>query len=271
MPETKSNNYLAATPQLASGIYQWARAEKELKKLHSQAVPEYGETAEQRASRMRAEELAKGGFTEAERANFRAQVAQDISTQGQRALDVGGAGLGRAVNAIGNINMTGAENRFAAQDAALHRENIHYADRFSAELQRLADQNVAEHLKQRYMAEQALGQASQDGRMNTANASSVMLGGLLNNMSKTKTDKQVNTSDATRTAAPTMNASTPSSYDWMTPKTNYAAPVQKTYETADQSNSSPLPNQQTFYPPYVYEQTEQQKWLNDINSGLYKS
>jgi len=162
---------LAAAPQLLGGLYQWIKGNKELNKLHKQPVPAFSETPQMRASRFRAEDLAQGGYTPSETAAFRQRIAQDINTQSQRALDAGGgAGLGRVIAGMGRINTMGAEAKFGADDAALHRQNIHYADKFSQELQRIHDMNIKEQLNQRYQAERALGQGAQAGMVNAINA-----------------------------------------------------------------------------------------------------
>ncbi len=61
-----------------------------------------------------------------------------------------------------NYANVGAQNDFASRDAALHRQNIHYADKFSQYLQGLNNQNIAAQQKARLLAEQALGGGVRD-------------------------------------------------------------------------------------------------------------
>jgi len=157
---------LAAAPQALLGLYQILKGNKEMSKLHKQAVPQFGETPAMAASRARAEDLAQGGFTGAEKAGFRKNIAEDINTQSRKALDIGGGSLGRVISGMGKINTMGAESRFAQQDAELHRNNIRYADTFSQKLQNIADMNIDQQLRQRMMAEQALGGAVKAGTEN---------------------------------------------------------------------------------------------------------
>ncbi len=163
---------LSEIPGAVLGLYQILHSSSQLKKLHQQKVPEHGETPEMRASRMRAEQLAQGGFTPAEKTAFRNNVAQDINTQTQRSLDIGGGQLGRVIAGQGKINEMKGESDFATRDAALHRQNIQYADKFSQALQNIHNMNIDQQLKQRLMAEQALGGAIKTGTENLTNAAS---------------------------------------------------------------------------------------------------
>lgn len=169
---------LAEAPQGLLGLYQLLKGNDELTKLHQQAVPAYAETNEMKASRARAERLAESGYTPAETAQFRKDVGQDINTKSQRALDIGGGSLGKVIGNIGKIDTMGAESKFAANDAALHRQNIQYADKFSQQLQNLSNMNIEAQLRQRLMAEQALGGAIKTGTENLTNAlgSGIVLG-----------------------------------------------------------------------------------------------
>lgn len=167
----------------AGALYSLIKKEKaarELDKLHEQPVAKFSETPAMAASRFRAERLAQGGYSPAEKAAFRKNVAEDINTSGQRALDMGGGNLARVIGGMGKINTMGAESKFAASDAALHRQNIQYADKFSQQLQNIADNNIQQQLKQRLMAEQALGSAVQQqdtNMMNYAMLGATQLGG----------------------------------------------------------------------------------------------
>lgn len=162
------------------GLYQTIKGSEELSNLHKQKVPEYAETPEMRAARGRAEMNAQYGYSPEEKAAFRNNIAQDINTRSQRALDMGGGNLARVIGAQGNIDTMGAENKFAASDAELHRRNIQYADKFAQQVQAIQDRNIGEQLKQRYAAEQALGRGVQSGLTglaSTMNLAQIMSGG----------------------------------------------------------------------------------------------
>ncbi len=146
-----------------TGIYELIKSQNALNRLNSQPAPEFAETPELRASRQRADFLSQGGFTAAEKGGFRKNVAEDINTKSQRALDLGGGSLSKVIGGIGKIDEMGAESKFATSDAALHRQNIKYADKFSEELQKISDRNIDEQQRERLMAEQALGGAAQTG------------------------------------------------------------------------------------------------------------
>jgi hypothetical protein len=147
---------------LFTGLLNTYEGFKGLSDLNSTPVPKFNETPEQMASRFRAEELAKSGYTAEEKANFDQKLQRSENTAYQRNLAVAPS-LAQATLAGINYTNTGAMNQFAANDADLHRENIKYADTFSKYLQELNNKNTEAQLQQRLMAEQALGQAAQSG------------------------------------------------------------------------------------------------------------
>lgn len=167
-----------------SGIlsaYELIKGQNALDELHRQKVPAFAETPEMAASRARADSMSAYGYSPQEKSSFRNNVAQDINTQSQRALDLGGGQLGKVIAGQGKINEIGAENKFATGDAELHRRNIANADKFSQQLQSLSNMNVQQQLKQRYAAEQALGGAVKtglSGLASTANLAQILGGGL---------------------------------------------------------------------------------------------
>ncbi len=158
-------------------LYELLKSQSDLKKLNSQAAPEFKPTPELLASKSRADQMAVGGFTPAEKAGFRKDVSQDINAKTQNALNLGGGNLAKTIGGIGKIDEMGAESKFATSDAALHRRNIQYDDKFSQMLQTLSDRNISEQTKERLMAEQALGNASKtglEGLGSTANLAQIL-------------------------------------------------------------------------------------------------
>lgn len=162
-------------------LYETIKGQSDLNKLNSQPAPQFTETPEMMASRQRADHLAQAGFTPAEKAGFRKNVAEDINTKTSNALSLGGGSLAKTIGGIGKIDENTAENKFATSDAALHRQNIHYADKFSEALQALSDRNISEQTKERLMAEERLGGAVQtglSGLASTANLAQILSGNL---------------------------------------------------------------------------------------------
>lgn len=175
---SQPHHYEAIAPLIAlavvqglMGLYQKQKADQELKALHSQKVPSFGETPEMRASRTRANEMAKGGFTPQENAVFQQNLARANNASYNRAMNIA-PNQSSAINAGINYANLGALNQHAGQDAALHRQNILYSDKFSQTLQTLSNMNIEKQLQQRLLAEQALGKASQSGLMNIGSAAS---------------------------------------------------------------------------------------------------
>lgn len=163
---------LAEAPSAIMGLVQLLKGSSQLRDLHRQPVAQYGEDPEMAASRIRADQNSQYGFSPAEKAGFRKNIAEDINTQSQNALNLGGGQLGRVIAGQGKINEMKGEADFANRDAALHRQNIQYADKFSQQLQNLHNMNIAQQLKTRLMAEQSLGNAIKTGSENLVNAAS---------------------------------------------------------------------------------------------------
>lgn len=160
--------------QALTGLVRSFSARHQLNKLHQQPFPEFAETPEQRASRLRAEGLAKGGYTPAETAAFEQKLGRAQNTGYTRAMDVA-PGQSQAVLAGINYANTGAQNDFASRDASLHRQNIAYADKFSNMLQNLSNMNINKQIQTRLMAEQALGTAANQGLSSALEAGNTLI------------------------------------------------------------------------------------------------
>lgn len=117
---------VVALASLAYGAYQTEDAKKNLAKMGSRPQPTI--TAEQMASKARADEMAKRGYTATETANFQQGLARSQNTAYRHAMDTSGGGLAGAIRAALSYSNINAQNQFAAQDAGLHRQNIRYAD-----------------------------------------------------------------------------------------------------------------------------------------------
>lgn len=123
----------------------------------------------------RANRMSAYGFSPEERAGFRQNVAQDINTQSRRALDIGGGNLARTISRFGTIANLGAENKFAAQDAQQHSNNIRYADNLTREIQGIHNRETGAGINNYNRTQEAYGKAK---NMNISNIfSSLALAG----------------------------------------------------------------------------------------------
>jgi hypothetical protein len=111
----------------------------------------------------RAEYMAGMGYTPQERAAFQGDIAAQTAGDYRRGIDMSGGNMSRALGGISTARTLGAYNRFAAQDAALRRQNIQYADQFSRERQRRADMQTQADMAQYDREQQATGQAISSG------------------------------------------------------------------------------------------------------------
>lgn len=130
--------------------------------------PSYSEDPNFARSAGRAETMAGMGYTPQERAAFQGDLASAQATDYQRGMDISGGNMAQALLGINTSRAAGALNRFAAQDAALKRENIRYADSFSRERQARRDAQTQMDNQYRMAEEQAIGGAIQSGLGNIA-------------------------------------------------------------------------------------------------------
>lgn len=130
--------------------------------------PRYSMTPEMRQSASRANYMAGMGFLPEERAAAMQGAASTQAAGMRRAEDMGGGNLARSLGGSMAANNLNFQNQLASQDAALRRQNIRYADRFSQEAQRISDANTAADMNFRMQEERAVGQAIQSGFMNLA-------------------------------------------------------------------------------------------------------
>lgn len=160
------------------GINQWIRAGKALKELNKQPLPtltDYQTLVELRGAYSRAEDLAKQGYTTAETNAFKQNLAQNRTAAYRKATDMSGGSLSSAIGGVLNAQNVGAYNQFAAQDAALKRRNIAYADSLARALQsqqNLQTQGIREYERllfaRRQQAEANLALARSQGMQNVA-------------------------------------------------------------------------------------------------------
>jgi hypothetical protein len=159
----------AAIPKGLIGANQWIQANKALKALDEQPVPEYSQGPELTQAYQQAQAMARRGYSATEKGAFQQQLARSQAAQQRSALDLSGGGMGAAINSVLQANQTGAINQFAAQDAALQRQNMSYAGGLAQAIQ--AQQNLQQQQKiaRRTMLEEAYGAAKSQGMENVAN------------------------------------------------------------------------------------------------------
>lgn len=177
-----------------------------LNKLHEQPDPKYTETPELKASRLRADEMAKRGFTPEEMAARDQKLTRAENTGYVRSLDVA-PNQAQAVLAGTNYANVAAQGDIASRDADLHRRNIQYSDSYAKILQNIADKNIATQEQNRRAAEASLGGAVSSGLNNITGAINLaqVTGGV--------GGKQVNPSGGTGTNAVGYGGSTDTSYN----------------------------------------------------------
>ena len=149
-----------------SGLSQQSNANKAIEDINKEKFPQYGLAPELSTAYGESAQMAKKGFTGAEKGAFRQNVAQDINTGLQKAIDIGGGNLARTISKIGSINKLGAENQFSVNDALLHRQNIKYRDVLAQAIQQQGNLKSQADIAHRVMLEQAYGAASKAGSEN---------------------------------------------------------------------------------------------------------
>lgn len=148
-----------------SSYAQQRRAQRQLDELGRQAIPTYSvNPAIARIYSGALGEVARPeGYTGAERAAFQQNMARGLNTQAYNARSMGGGSMSRAISGALSGNQLGQYNQFAAQDAALARQNRNAA--FSRlmgaanTMQSIGNQNTGVALNRRLRQEELLGQA----------------------------------------------------------------------------------------------------------------
>ena len=128
------------------------------------------------------------GFSGAETADFQSRIAAAQNAARQNAISLGGSSVARAVGgALGSANLA-AQNQYAAQNAALARQNRNLGySRFmqgAGIAQNIDNMNTQNELNRRMMTEQAYGaaarQAGDQQRAIVSGLGSDLIGGAFN-------------------------------------------------------------------------------------------
>lgn len=128
------------------------------------------ETAEMKAARERARQMAQSGFTPQEKAAFKQSLAASGNTAFRRAVDIGGGNLSAAIRAGINSQQLGAQNQFASQDAQLRRQNIGMSNSLEQGYQGLKNTQVAQNNALAQQQNQAASQSVNSGMSNLGSA-----------------------------------------------------------------------------------------------------
>lgn len=153
---------------LIHSLSEQSQAKKGLVNLKEPAG--YGVTPEQQHSYDRAEKLAMNGYSPEEKAAFAQNMAQRSNQAYHKAMTFGGNGLAGAIQAGINYGNTGALTNFAAQDAALKRQNIHYADSVGNQITQQKNKNTALQWQNYNNQAQAYGHALKSSKENFFNS-----------------------------------------------------------------------------------------------------
>ncbi len=161
--------------QAGLGVYEAINANRGLKNLQGQPMPGYSMSPEFQNYYNTAQQQAQGGFSGAETAAFKQNLAQQQNTGFQQGIQQAGGNLGQALSNGLQAQNIGAINQFAGQDAQLHRQNIAQWGQAANQMQdqqNLINQNK---IQRRTQLEQAYGGALNKG---LSNITSGLMGGI---------------------------------------------------------------------------------------------
>jgi len=156
--------------------FQQRKAQKQLDALGRQPLPMYSvnPAVARIYSGALGEVASPEGYTGAERNAFRQNIASGLNTQAANARSMGGGSMSRAISGVLSGNQLNQYNQFAAQDAALARQNRNAA--FSRlmgaanTMQGISNQNTGMLANRRLRQEELLGQAIASQRAYRTNA-----------------------------------------------------------------------------------------------------
>ncbi len=161
-------------PGMAISLYETIKGAQNLNALNNTPYPEYGVGNELQGAYNNAQSMAKMGFTPQERAAFTSSQGQGSATNAYYATKMGG-GLGSAIQGGLNAQNIDSNNKFAGQDAALHRQNIEYAGSLASQMQNQENIKTQADIQRRNQQEQAWGGAMNSGLTGLGNSA---IGGL---------------------------------------------------------------------------------------------
>jgi len=155
--------------QMIFGAFQKIKANKELKKLGNEDIS-FEATPESKTIMGIAKADAQRGYNAAQRGAFLQQVASNTAKSYRLGMQRAGNSLSNAISASNNIANSQAFNQFAAQDAALQRQNQGVYNNLVAQDQQRANMNTQNEIRNNQMAQQAYGMAGMQGNENIMTA-----------------------------------------------------------------------------------------------------
>ena len=164
-----------AVPQVGLGLYETIKSAKALKNLQGQAQPQYSMSPEYQQYYNTTAQNANQGFTGAETAAFKQNVAQQQNTGFQQGVSMSGGNLAQALASGFKAQNIGAMNQFAGQDAQLHRQNIEAWGGAAGQMQQQQNLINQQKIQHRMQLESAYGGALKSGLGNITNG---LMGGL---------------------------------------------------------------------------------------------
>lgn len=167
---------LSTVPQIGLGIYEAWQANKGLKNLQGQPMPQYSISPEMQSYYNTVQKRSNYGYDPSEKAAFKQNVAQQQNTGFNQAVNMSGGNLAQALNVGFKAQGLNAFNQFAAQDAALHRQNINQWGGAASQMQGQQNLINQQKISQRNMLEQAYGQALRSGLYNVTSGLGSALG-----------------------------------------------------------------------------------------------
>lgn len=159
-----------AAASLALGGLQSLYGMYQANQLNKQPLPLQEVTPEMRNAYARAEGMANQGYTPAEAAAFKSNLASSNALGYRNAVDMSGGQLSNAIGRGIQASNLGALNQFAQSDAGLRRTNMRYADTLAQHLQSISNARQNALMNRRTMAERAAGGALSAGTTNITNA-----------------------------------------------------------------------------------------------------
>ena len=126
-------------------------------------TPDYKLSPDMQAALDQSREMQKRGFTGAEEAAYKQQIASQSQAGYQRGLDLSGGNMAQAMLSARQSAELNAANQMAIRDAALRRQNIQNYQAMAGQQQNILDRNTQRQIQENMMRQEAFGKALQSG------------------------------------------------------------------------------------------------------------
>lgn len=155
---------------VVSGLIRKSQADRAISELEKNKPKNYEITPELQRAYDDALYNKNKGFSQSERANFQQDLARQNAASYNKAMAYGGNTLAGAVRAgIGAGNVM-ALNRFAANDAAIRRQNILHSDAMAGQMTNQRNMATTRNLQDYDRQMAAYGRSSQEARSTIDNS-----------------------------------------------------------------------------------------------------